>query len=94
MTKGLSGAKDLNGFLCDVNDCSSGLNDRLRYQNIADKVKRTGRVSVIQPLLGATMHLATQLLQSRYEEIIVRKEMETDAVPDFDSQMTGYAIKI
>ncbi|KZN94107.1 hypothetical protein EN45_042950 [Penicillium chrysogenum] len=36
----------------------------------------------------ATMHLTTQLLQSRYEEIIVRKEMETDAVPDFDSPPT------
>ncbi|CAG8153253.1 unnamed protein product [Penicillium nalgiovense] len=34
------------------------------------------------------MHLATQLLQSRYEEIIVRKEMETDAVPDFGSPPT------
>ncbi len=34
------------------------------------------------------MHLATQLLQSRYEEIIARKEMETDAVSDFDAAPT------
>jgi hypothetical protein len=34
------------------------------------------------------MHIATQLLQSRYEEIIVRKEMESAAVPDFGSPPT------
>jgi hypothetical protein len=28
------------------------------------------------------------LLQSRYEEIIVRKEIETDAVSDFESPPT------
>jgi hypothetical protein len=31
----------------------------------------------------ATMHLATQLLQSRYEDIIAREETETDAVSQF-----------
>jgi hypothetical protein len=30
----------------------------------------------------ATMHLATKLLQSRYEDIIAKEEMDTDAVPN------------
>ncbi|KAI3092129.1 hypothetical protein CBS147333_10257 [Penicillium roqueforti] len=38
----------------------------------------------ILPREWATIHLATQLLQSRYEKIIARKEMETEAVSDFD----------
>jgi hypothetical protein len=31
-----------------------------------------------------TMHLATQLLQSRYEDILAREEMETDDVSEFN----------
>jgi hypothetical protein len=36
----------------------------------------------------ATMHLAPQLLQSMYEEIIARTEMEAQPLSDFDSPPT------
>ena len=62
------------------------VNDTIQYlQTISDRILICDTIS---PREWATMHLATQLLQSRYEEIIVRKEMETDAVPDFDSPPT------
>ena len=41
----------------------------------------------IFPREWATIYLATQLLQSRYKEIIVRKELETDAMSDFKSPL-------
>lgn len=62
------------------------VNDTIQYlQTLSDRILIS---DAIPPREWATMHLATQLLQSRYEEIIVRKEMETDAVPDFDSPPT------
>lgn len=33
----------------------------------------------------ATIHLATQSLQSRYEEVIARKEIDTEAMSDVSS---------
>jgi hypothetical protein len=62
------------------------VNDTIQYlQTISDRILICDTIS---PREWATMHLATQLLQSRYKEIIMRKEMETDAVPDFDSPPT------
>ena len=62
------------------------VNDTIQYlQTLSDRILICDTIS---PREWATMHLATQLLQSRYEEIIVRKEMETDAVPDFNSPPT------
>ncbi|CAG8013109.1 unnamed protein product [Penicillium nalgiovense] len=62
------------------------VNDTIQYlQTLSDRILISDTIS---PREWSTMHLATQLLQSRYEEIIVRKEMETDAVSDFDSPPT------
>ncbi|CAG8906635.1 unnamed protein product [Penicillium nalgiovense] len=62
------------------------VNDTIQYlQTLSDRILIS---DAIPPREWATMHLATQLLQSRYEEIIARKEMETDAVSDFDSPPT------
>ncbi|KAI3188529.1 hypothetical protein CBS147311_10048 [Penicillium roqueforti] len=62
------------------------VNDTIQYlQTLSDRILIS---DTIFPREWATMHLATQLLQSRYEEIIARKEMETDAVSDFDSPPT------
>jgi hypothetical protein len=59
------------------------VNDTIQYlQTLSDRILICDTIS---PREWATMHLATQLLQSRYEEIIVRKEMETGAVSDFES---------
>ncbi|KAJ5471438.1 hypothetical protein N7530_008795 [Penicillium desertorum] len=61
-------------------------NDTIQYlQTVSDRILISDTIS---PREWATMHLATQLLQSRYEEIIVRKEIETDAVSDFESPPT------
>ena len=62
------------------------VNDTIQYlQTLSDRILIC---DTIFPREWATMHLATQLLQSRYEEIIMRKEMETDSVSDFESQPT------
>ncbi|CAG8155085.1 unnamed protein product [Penicillium nalgiovense] len=62
------------------------VNDTIQYlQTLSDRILIC---DIIFPREWATMHLATQLLQSRYEEIIMRKEMETDAVSDFESPPT------
>ncbi|CAG7977454.1 unnamed protein product [Penicillium nalgiovense] len=59
------------------------VNDTIQYlQTLSDHILIS---DTILPREWATMHLATQLLQRRYEEIIARKEMETDTVSDFDS---------
>lgn len=59
------------------------VNDTIQYlQMLSDRILICDTIS---PREWATMHLATQLLQSRYEEIIVKKELETDAVSDFES---------
>ncbi|KZN90157.1 hypothetical protein EN45_002690 [Penicillium chrysogenum] len=62
------------------------VNDTIQYlQTLSDHILISDTIS---PREWSTMHLATQLLQSRYEEIIVRKEMETDAVSVFGSPPT------
>jgi hypothetical protein len=62
------------------------VNDTIQYlQTLSDHILIS---DAILPREWATVHLATQLLQSRYEEIIVRKEMETDAVSGFYSPPT------
>ncbi|CAG8010333.1 unnamed protein product [Penicillium salamii] len=62
------------------------VNDTIQYlQMLSDRILISDTIS---PREWATIHLATQLLQSRYEEIIVRKEMETDAMSDFDPPPT------
>ncbi|CAG8362825.1 unnamed protein product [Penicillium nalgiovense] len=62
------------------------VNDTIQYlQTLSDRILIS---DAIPPREWATMHLATQLLQSRYEEIIARKEMETDAVSEFGSPLT------
>ncbi|CAG8213440.1 unnamed protein product [Penicillium nalgiovense] len=62
------------------------VNETIQYlQTLSDRILIS---DTILPREWATIHLATQLLQSRYEEIIARKEMETDAVSDFDSPPT------
>ncbi|CRL27407.1 unnamed protein product [Penicillium camemberti] len=58
------------------------LNDTIQYlQTLSDRILTFDTISSRE---WATMHLATRLLQSRYEEIIARKEVETDAVSDLD----------
>lgn len=58
-------------------------NDTIQYlQTISDQISSPDSTE------WATMKLATQSLQSRYEEIIARKEMDTDAVPDVGSPPT------
>jgi hypothetical protein len=62
------------------------VNDTIQYlQTLSDRILISDSIS---PREWATMHLATQLLQSRYEEIIMRKEIQTAAVPDFESPPT------
>ncbi|KAL2696014.1 hypothetical protein AAEP93_003314 [Penicillium crustosum] len=62
------------------------INDTIKYlQTLSDRILISDTIS---PREWATMHLATQLLPSRYEEIIVTKEMETDDVSDFNSPPT------
>ena len=62
------------------------INDTVQYlQTLSDRILIS---DAIPPREWATMHLVTQLLQSRYKEIIARKEMEPDAVSDFDSPPT------
>jgi hypothetical protein len=62
------------------------VNDTIQYlQTLSDRILIFDTISSRE---WATVHLATRLLQSRYEEIIARKEMETDTVSDFDSAST------
>ncbi|CAG8078437.1 unnamed protein product [Penicillium nalgiovense] len=62
------------------------VNETIQYLlTLSDRISISDTISHRE---WATMHLATQLLQSRYEEIIVSKETETDAVSDFESPPT------
>ncbi|KAJ5500638.1 hypothetical protein N7453_009689 [Penicillium expansum] len=62
------------------------VNDIIQYlQALSDRILISDTIS---PREWTTMHLATQLLPNGYEAIIGRKEMETDAVSDFDSPPT------
>ncbi|CDM38466.1 unnamed protein product [Penicillium roqueforti FM164] len=58
------------------------VNDTIQYlQTLSDHILIS---DTILPREWATIHLATQLLQSRYQEIIAKEEIETDTVSDFD----------
>ncbi|CAG8393820.1 unnamed protein product [Penicillium salamii] len=62
------------------------VNDTIQYlQTLSDRILISDTIPSRE---WDTMHLATRLLQSRYEEVISRKEMETDAVSDFNSAPT------
>ena len=62
------------------------VNDTIQYlQAVSDHISASDTISSIE---WATMHLATQLLLSRYEEIIVREEVEIHAVSGFCSAQT------
>ena len=62
------------------------VNDTIQYlQTLSDRILIFDTISSRE---WATMHLATRLLQSRYEDIIAREKMETDAVSDFNSAPT------
>lgn len=57
------------------------VSDTIRYlQTLSDRMLISDTISSKE---WATMHLATQLLQGRYEDIIAREEMETNDVPEF-----------
>jgi hypothetical protein len=54
------------------------INDTIQYlQMLSNHILIS---DTILPREWATMHLATQLLQSWYKDIIAREEMESDAV--------------
>lgn len=54
------------------------INDTIQYlQILSDHILIS---DTILPREWATMHLATQLLQSWYKDIIAREEMKSDAV--------------
>ncbi|KAJ5046865.1 hypothetical protein NUH16_003365 [Penicillium rubens] len=54
--------------------------DTIQYlQTLSDRILIS---DTIFPREWATMHLATQLLQSRYEDIIAREEIESDTVSE------------
>ena len=56
------------------------IHDTIQYlQTVSDHILISDTISSRE---WATMHLATQLLQSRYEDIIAREE-ETEAISDF-----------
>jgi hypothetical protein len=62
------------------------INDTIQYlQTLSDRILICDSISSRE---WATLHLATQLLQSRYKEIIARKGMEIDAVFEFDPALT------
>ncbi|CAG8237200.1 unnamed protein product [Penicillium salamii] len=59
------------------------VNDTIQYlQTLSDHILISDTISSRE---WATMHLATKLLQSSYEEILVRKEMEPQPLCVFDS---------
>ncbi|KAJ5348518.1 uncharacterized protein N7506_001771 [Penicillium brevicompactum] len=62
------------------------VNDTIQYlQMLSDRILVSDTISSRE---WATMHLATRLLQSRYEEIIARKEVEPGTVSDLDPAPT------
>jgi hypothetical protein len=62
------------------------INDTIQYlQAVSDHISASDTISSRE---WATMHLATQLLLSRYEDIIAREEVETHGVSDFCSAQT------
>ncbi|CAG7935651.1 unnamed protein product [Penicillium salamii] len=62
------------------------VNDTIQYlQMLSDRILVSDTISSRE---WATMHLATRLLQSRYEEIIARKEAEPGTVSDLDTAPT------
>ena len=62
------------------------INDTIQYlQAVSDHISASDTISSRE---WATMHLATQLLLSRYEDIIAREEVETHAVSGFCSAQT------
>lgn len=56
------------------------INDIIQYLKTVSAY--TSASDTISSREWATMHLATQLLQSRYEDIIAKEEMDTDALPN------------
>jgi hypothetical protein len=62
------------------------INDTIQYlQTVSDHILVSDTISSRE---WTMMNLATQLLQSRYQDIIAKKEMETGAVFDFYSAQT------
>ena len=57
------------------------VSDTIQYlQTLSDRMLVSDTISSRE---WATMHLATQLLQGRYEDIIAREDMETNDVSEF-----------
>lgn len=57
------------------------VSDTIQYlQTLSDRILIADTISSTE---WVTMHLATQLLQSRYEDILAREEMETNDVSEF-----------
>lgn len=58
------------------------VSDTIQYlQTLSDRILIADTISSTE---WVTMHLATQLLQSRYEDILAREEMETSDVFEFN----------